>query len=380
MSPDPIKYVDIAAQYAQEKEELLPILETVLQSGQYVGGAEIEAFESEMAAFLSVKHCVALNSGTDALVLALAGLGIAAGDEVITQSNSFIASAAAIAHLGAAPVFADVLPDQSIDPASVREKITSRTKAIMPVHLTGRVGDMDELSDIARQNGLKIVEDAAQAIGSTWRGKMAGVLGDAAGFSAHPLKNLNALGDAGYLTTDIDACAETARLYRNHGMIDRNTVVRWGAVSRMDALQAAVLRYRLNRVSGIIERRQVNAARYRNTLDRNLVYFPEPRPYASDTFHTFVIQTDNRDGLAQHLKASGIDTAIHYPVPIHLQPAASSLNIRPGALPATERQAGRILTLPVHQHLSETDIDRVADAVNGFLRQQEASPEMEHNA
>jgi len=367
MSSGPIKYVDIAAQYEEEKDELLPIIETVLKSGAYVGGREIEAFEAEVTALLPVKHCVALNSGTDALILALAGLRIGPGDEVITQSNSFIASAAAIAHLGATPVFADVLPDQSIDPASVEDRITSRTKAIMPVHLTGRVGDMDAIGAIAKEHGLFIVEDAAQAIGSTWRGKQAGALGDAAAFSAHPLKNLNALGDAGYLTTNDDACADAARLYRNHGMIDRNTVVRWGSVSRMDAIQAAVLRYRLSRLPDIVARRQNNAALYRAKLNRERIYCPEPRDHAIDTFHTFVVQIDNRDSLAAHLRDEGIDTAIHYPVPIHLQPAAKHLGIEPGSLPRTEEQAGRILTLPIHQHLTEGDIERVVEAVNAFV-------------
>ncbi len=380
MSCNPIRYVDIAAQFDEQKGDLLPIIETVLKSGQYVGGLEIEAFETEMAAYLSVKHCIALNSGTDALILALAGLGIGTGDEVITQSNSFIASAAAIAHLGAKPVFADVLPDQSIDPSSIREMITARTKAVMPVHLTGRIGEMDEILAVARSHNLKVVEDAAQSIGSTWRGIRAGGLGDAAGFSAHPLKNLNALGDAGYLTTNDDACADTARLYRNHGMADRNTVVRWGSVSRMDALQAAVLRYRLKHLPDVIRKRQCNAARYRSQLDRSTVYFPNPRPHAEDTFHTFVIQTNNRDGLAAHLKANGIDSAIHYPVPIHRQPAAKSLTVSAGALPNTERQAGRILTLPIHQFLSEADIDRVAAAVNEFARQSDNTAEMEINA
>lgn len=366
MSASLIKYVDIAAQYAEEREELLPIIDEVLKSGGYVGGGVIEEFEADIAAYLSAKHCVALNSGTDALILALAGLGIGRGDEVITQSNSFIASAAAIAHVGAKPVFADVQPDQSIDPESVRSHITSRTKAIMPVHLTGRIGDMDTINQIADQHDLHVVEDAAQSIGSEWNGRKAGTLGDAAGFSAHPLKNLNAIGDAGYLVTDNDKCAETARLYRNHGMQDRNTVVRWGSVSRMDSIQAAVLRYRLTNLENVIAKRTANAARYRAGLDSRSVYFPEPRINAVDTFHTFVIQVDNRDGLAAFLKERGIASAIHYPVPIHLQPAATQLGCSVGDLSTTEEQAGRILTLPIHQYLTGSDIDRVIEAVNTF--------------
>lgn len=361
-----IAYVDLAAQYAEEREDLLPVVDRLLASGQYIGGEPVERLERRIAEMLGVAHCVALNSGTDALVFALHGLGIGPGDEVITQPNSFIASAAAIAHLGARPVFADVLPDQSIDPDAVERAITPRTKAVMPVHLTGRSCDMNRVNAVARKHGLFVVEDAAQAFLSTFDGKFCGTLGDVGCFSAHPLKNLNACGDAGFITTDRDDVARYAQLVRSHGLVDRNTVAFWGGVSRLDALQAAILDFRLGRAEGLIVRRERNAALYRSNLNRSKVRFPDPRPNCRDTYHTFVICVENRDGLIQHLKTLGIGTAIHYPIPIHLQAPGQELGHKLGDFPETEWQSERILSLPVHQNLSEAQVLQVCDAVNGF--------------
>lgn len=366
-NPPPVPYVDIGAQFQREKADLMPLIEEVLASGMYVGGPWTEKLEAALAKLCRAKHVVTLNSGTDALILALAGLGIGHGDEVITPPNSFVASTSVIAHVGATPVFADVLPDQNIDPDAVEKKITRKTKAIMAVHLTGRIAEMNRINEIARRHGLAVIEDAAQSIGSLYDGRPSGSLGDVGCFSAHPLKNLNACGDAGFLTTDRDEVAEFARHYRNHGLIDRNTVARFGSVSRMDQIQAAILHYRLGQLDEIIERRRANAALYRSLLDPNLAFSPPCRQIEFNTFHTFVIQVDHRDALQAHLAAKGIGTAIHYPVPIHLQPAAAYLGHKPGDFPVTEEQSRRIITLPVHQALSENDVRRVAAEVNGFL-------------
>ncbi|UUX48417.1 DegT/DnrJ/EryC1/StrS family aminotransferase [Nisaea acidiphila] len=366
-SPAPISYVDIGAQFAQERDELMPIIEDILKSGMYVGGPWNEKLEAALAKRCGTKHVVTLNSGTDALILALAALGIGHGDEVITPPNSFVASTAVIAHVGATPVFADVLPDQNIDPAEIEKKITPKTKAIMPVHLTGRIADMGPIREIAQRHGLAIIEDAAQSIGSLYDGVPSGALGDVGCFSAHPLKNLNACGDAGFLTTDRDDVAEYARLYRNHGLVDRNTVTRFGSVSRLDAIQAAILHFRLGSMDTVIENRRRNAALYRELLDPKLAFMPPCRDIEFNTFHTFVIQVDGRDALQAHLGEQGIGTAIHYPVPIHLQPAAEYLGHKAGDFPVTERQSQRILTLPVHQNMTEADVRRVADVVNRFL-------------
>lgn len=363
-----VPYVDIAAQFEEERAELMAVVERVLASGQYVGGAEIDALEAAIADYCGVGHCVALASGTDALMLALKVLGVGHGDEVITAPNSFIASAAAIVHVGARPVFVDVQDDQNIDPALIEAAITPRTRAIMPIHLTGRVAAMDRIAAIAARHGLAVVEDAAQAIGSRYDGRMSGSLGDIGCFSAHPLKNLSAVGDAGLLTTNDAAVADRIRRLRNHGLADRDTAVEWGLVSRLDTLKAAVLSYRLQGLPEIIERRRRNVAIYRQMLDPRHVFWPPCRDREYNSFHTFVVQVDRREALRAHLRDRGIDTAIHYPVPIHLQPAAADMGYNRGDFPIAEQQAARILTLPIHQSLGPNDITYVAEAVNDMHR------------
>lgn len=362
-----IPYVDIGAQYAEERDALITIFDRVMCQGQAVGGAEVELLERELAEFHGVKHVAALNSGTDALILGLVAMGIGSGDEVITPPNSFVASTAAVIKVGARPVFCDVLEDQNIDPTEIEAAITPRTKAIMPVHLTGRIAEMDPILAIAKRHGLMVIEDAAQAIGSRYRGRLAGTFGDIGCFSTHPLKNLNAVGDGGFIATDNDEFAETVSLLRNHGLADRNTVARFGTVSRMDTLQAAVLRYRLTRVDTVIERRRRNVALYHRLLDPALVFLPSEAPEDFIAYHTLVIQVDHRDALQAFLADRGVGTAIHYPIPIHLQPAAAALGYKGGDFPVCERQAGRILTLPIHPFLAERDIHVIASAVNQFL-------------
>jgi len=362
-----IPYVDLAAQYAEERAQLLPVIESVLAAGTYVGGEVIKRLEGKLAVLCRTKHAIMLNSGTDALILGMRVLGIGPGDEVITPPNSFVASTSAIVHLGAKPVFADVLPDQNIDPQRIAAAITPRTKAIMPVHLTGRVADMDPIMDLARQHGLLVIEDAAQSIGSTYRDRPAGSFGDVGCFSTHPLKNFNGVGDGGFMTTNRDDVAASVRLLRNHGLADRNTVKEFGFVSRMDTLTAAVLEFRLGRLDNIIQKRRANAARYRDQLDSPHVFIAPDRQIEFNTYHTFVIQTEQRDALRRHLTEQAIGTAIHYPVPIHLQPAANTLGYGRGDFPVAERQAERILTLPVNQSLTAMQIDRVGDTINRFF-------------
>jgi dTDP-4-amino-4,6-dideoxygalactose transaminase len=362
-----VPYVNMAAQWAEERDALLPIVERVLAEGHWVGGAAVAEFEAAAARLCGVAHAVALNSGTDALVLGMAALGIGPGDEVVTPPNSFIASTAAIVQLGARPVFVDVRDDQNIDPERIEDAITARTKAIMPVHLSGRVADMAPIMEIARRHGLWVVEDAAQSVGSRYDDRMSGSFGQVGCFSTHPLKNLNACGDGGFLTTDDEEIAEAVRALRNHGLVTRESVARFGQVSRMDSLQAAILSFRLGRLDDTIRRRRANAALYRERLDPELVFMPEDRGQEFNTYHTFVIQVDRRDELQAFLQAQGVGTAIHYPVPIHLQPASSGLGTRAGDFPVTERQAGRILALPINQTLSSDDIFYVADRVNEFF-------------
>ncbi|MBF0324287.1 MAG: DegT/DnrJ/EryC1/StrS family aminotransferase [Alphaproteobacteria bacterium] len=365
-----IPFVDLKAQFADEREALMPVVESCLATGAWVGGEAVERLEADLAARCGRAHAVALNSGTDALILGLKALGIGPGDEVITAPNSFIASAGAIIAVGAVPVFADVRPDQNIDPDAVAAAITPRTRAIMPVHLTGRVADMDAVTAIAARHNLAVVEDAAQSFGARYRGRPAGSFGHVGCFSAHPLKNLNAAGDAGFAVTDDAALAERMRRLRSHGLADRNSAPEWGLVSRMDALQAAILSFRLTRLAGVIERRRANATLYR----RHLAAVNAPcRDHEFNTFHLFVIQADDRDGLRSFLAEQGIATAIHYPIPIHLQPAAAGLGYGPGTFPECERQAARILSLPIHQFLTPEDIDFVCDGIIRFMAARGAS-------
>ena len=362
-----IRYVDMAAQFTEQRDEIMARVEAVLAEGKLVGGPDIELLEGEIAGFCGVAHAVALNSGTDALALGMAALGIGKGDEVILPPNSFIASAAAVATIGAVPVFADVRDDLNIDPEKVEAAITPRTKAIMAVHLTGRIADMAPLLDIAKRNDLLVVEDASQSFGSCYNDQLSGSFGDVGCFSAHPLKNFNAAGDSGFLTTDDGGLAEKVAKMRNHGLVGKGLSEAFGYVSRMDTIQAAILRYKLEVLPGVIERRRSNAAFYGELLKPEHVFTTPERDVEFNTYHTFVIQVDRRDELKAYLAERQISSAIHYPTPIHLQPAASHLGHKAGNFPVAERQAGRILSLPVHQNLGEGDVARVADTVNGFF-------------
>lgn len=363
-----INYVNLGAQWSEERDELLPILDEVLASGNYVGGEYVEKFERSVASYCGAKYCVALNSGTDALVCALIACGVRRGDHVITPPNSFIASTSAILHVGAIPTFVDVIDDQSIDVEKLLGAITPKTKAIMPVHLTGRMAKMDELVKIAKAHNLSVIEDSAQSIGSSYKGVLSGMYGDVGCFSAHPLKNLNACGDGGFVVTNDDAISQKIKLMRNHGLVDRNTVESFGYVSRLDSIQAAILSFRLSKLNLVIQKRRENASLYAALLDRDYAVFPKPDGNYYDSFHTFVVQVSARDELIDYLKAANIQTAIHYPIPIHLQPAAKMLGHKLGDFPKTEEQANKIITLPINQFLSDGEITYICENINKFYR------------
>lgn len=362
-----IPYVNLGAQFAEEKAELMPLIEAVLASGIHIGGPEVDALEQEVSAYLGARHVVSLNSGTDALVFGMIGSGIGPGDEVITPPNSFVASTAAIVRAGATPVFADVLSDGLIDPEAVAAAVTPRTVAIMPVHLWGAACDMDALQKIAERHHLAIIEDAAQAMGTKYRGRLAGSLGTVGCFSAHPLKIFNALGDAGFIATNSDDIAARVRLLRNHGLVDRNTVTEFGHVSRLDAVQAAVLRFRLGRLDAMIARRRINAEHYREFLKGAPILLPEEKPYEFNICVNFVAQCDRRDELQHYLSKRGVQTAVHYITPLHLQPAAKHLGYHRGQFPVTERLCATILALPANQSLSRDDIEYVSAEIRSFL-------------
>ena len=359
-----IKYINLSNQWIEERDDLLREIDKVLKSGEYIGGEAVDLFEKKTAQLCGVKHSIALNSGTDALIFGLASLGIKPGDEVITPPNSFIASTAAIVHIGAKPIFVDVAEDQNIDVNKIESLITKNTKAIMPVHLTGRMAEMDKLNLISEKYNIPVIEDAAQAIGSKYKMKPSGSWGKVACFSTHPLKNLNACGDGGFLVTDDDLIADNLRCIRNHGLISRGNSKRFGFVSRMDALQATILNYRIKKLDQVVNKRRYNASLYYKHLDQSRVFFPKKNIDLYNTYHTFVIQVEERDKLKDSLLQFGIETAIHYPIPIHLQPAACKLGYKKGDFPITESQSRKILTLPVNQFLTEDEILYICEHVN----------------
>jgi dTDP-4-amino-4,6-dideoxygalactose transaminase len=361
-----ISLIDLQQRFHEERTELLACVERVLASGQFVLTPELTKFEEKIAEYTGSKHCVGLNSGTDALMMGLMAMGITKGDEVITSPISFVASSGSIAHVGGTPVYADVLDDQNIDPAEIEKKITPRTKAIMPVHWTGRISDMHAIQQIADKHGLMIIEDSCQSMGATYHGQHGGTFGAVGVFSAHPLKALNATGDAGFMVSDDDAIVEKVRRYRNHGLVDRDTCLEYGVNSRLDVLQAEILLYRLGRLASITDRRRHNVNLYRELITAPEVFIPSCAAHEVNPFVMFLIQAERRDELKAHLESKGIQSLVYYGTPLHLQPAAKRYGYERGDFPIAERQADRVLALPHHQHLTKDEITEVAGEVNAF--------------
>lgn len=361
-----VPFVGLKEQYSDERQKILDIVESVFSRGTFVGLSQVEEFEAALSDYLAVQHVMGVGSGTDALYIALRCLGIGEDDEVITVANSHFSTVSAILHTGAVPVLADVRNDLNMDPESAESLISPKTKALLPVHLAGRPADIDGLLRVANRHGLKIIEDAAQSIGSKYKDRLTGTLGHVAAFSAHPLKNLNAAGDAGYLTANDPDIAEKIRRFRNNGLEGRETVTGWGTVSRLDVFQAALLTMRLETLDQVISKRRRHAEIYLNDLPE-LVETCPPADHEFHTYHNFVIQTDARDGLRDYLSGHGIATAIHYPTPIHLQPAARNGTLRHQDLAVTERQSARILSLPVHQYLTDDQIRYVIEKIRAFF-------------
>jgi dTDP-4-amino-4,6-dideoxygalactose transaminase len=371
MSPK-VPLLDLQAQYAPLREEILAALVRVCDSQRFIMGPEIEAFEEEMARMLGVRHAIAVSSGTDSLLLALMALDIKAGDEVVTSTYSFFATAGSIARLGAKPVLVDI--DETtfnLDPEQLSAAITPKTKAILPVHLFGLGADMDPILDIAARAYLPVIEDAAQAIGASYKSRLLGGLGAAGCFSFFPSKNLGAFGDAGLLTTNDDGLAKQAKLLRNHGMEPRYYHHIVGANFRMDALQAAVLRVKAPHLAEWTARRRANATRYRmlfrdaGLLDR--LTLPSEPPDRWHIFNQFVIRTADRDGLKAHLDERGIGTEIYYPVPFHLQPCFANLGHRRGDFPRAERAAAESLALPIYGELTAAQQEIVVAAIGDYV-------------
>jgi dTDP-4-amino-4,6-dideoxygalactose transaminase len=367
-----VPFVSLDRQYRGLRSELMAEFDRVCSSGIYVMGETLERFERDAAEFCGVRHAVGVGSGSDALFLALKALDIGQGDEVITCPNSFIATAWTIVAAGARPVFVDATDDYTIDPSRVEAAITPRTCAIMPVHLTGRPADMGAINDIASRHGLHVIEDAAQAIGARYRGRRVGGLGTVAGFSLHPLKNLGIYGDGGLLTTDRADVYERVLKLRNHGLRNRDECELWGFNSRLDAVQAGIAAIKLRHLDHWNARCRAIAATYRDGL-RDLVWTPaDADPYES-VYHNFIIRTDHRDALAAHLTSHGVETRVHYPVPIHLQQAALDLGYGAGDFPVTERHVKTMLSLPIYPELTDAEVRHVVDTIGDFFAARSAA-------
>jgi dTDP-4-amino-4,6-dideoxygalactose transaminase len=364
-----IPFVDLKAQYSGIKQEIDEAMSRVFDMCQFVLGDEVEAFEAEFAAYCQAKHAVGVNSGTSALHLALLAAGIKPGDEVITASFTFVATAAAIRYAGATPVFVDVDPRSlTIDAANIEAAITSRTKAIVPVHLYGQCADMGPLLEIARSHGLVVIEDAAQAHGAEYETRRAGSLGGLACFSFYPGKNLGAYGEGGAVTTNDPAYDKALRVLRDHGQTAKYHHEVIGYNYRLEGIQGAVLRVKLRHLDEWNDARRRLAALYRELLADAGVGLVEEMSYGKPVYHVFPILTDLRDAMAEHLKTTGIATGIHYPVPVHLQPAFANLGYRAGDLPVTERAARQTLSLPMYPELSKEDLSIVTQSVCGLKR------------
>lgn len=359
-----IPLVELAGQYRMLRDEILPAMDGVMSQAQFILGEDVTRFEEEFAAYCGARHCVGVASGLDALQLALRAVGVGPGDEVITAANTFIASALAITHAGATPVLADVRADDfNLDPEAVERAITPRTKAILPVHLYGQPARMDEIMDIARRHGLKVVEDACQAHGARYGAARAGAMGDAGCFSFYPGKNLGAYGDGGAVVTDDPQVAERLRLDRNYGSRVKYIHESAGHNSRLDTLQAAVLRIKLRRLDEWNARRRALADLYRELLADADVLLPVEMRGVEHVHHLFVIRHPERDRLLAELHARGIGAGVHYPVPIHEQAPYADIRTVPDGAPVATALSREILSLPLYPEMTEAQVAEVAEAV-----------------
>jgi dTDP-4-amino-4,6-dideoxygalactose transaminase len=366
MNPSPIPFVDLKSQYESIKEEIDGAIAQVISQTAFVGGAHLKNFEEAFAAFCGVKHCIGVGNGTDALFIAMKTLGIGPGDEVITAANSFIATSEAISATGARVVFVDIDPNTyNIDTAQIEKKITAKTKAIVPVHLYGQPADMDPILDIARRHNLKVVEDAAQAHGAIYKGRKIGSIGDMAGFSFYPGKNLGAYGDGGAILTNNDEWAEKARMIANHGRIDKYDHAIEGVNSRLDGLQAAILSVKLKHLPAWTEARRRNAYLYNRYLKDSGLITPAEIPDVKAVYHLYIVrvQKESRQKLQDHLQSEGIATGIHYPIALPNLQAYAWLGHSEQDFPEATQASREIVSLPMFPELTEEHIQYVAKSI-----------------
>jgi dTDP-4-amino-4,6-dideoxygalactose transaminase len=363
-----VPFLDLKASYLEIKDELDAAYHRVMDSGWYMLGREVQGFEEEFASFVGTKHCIGVGNGLEALQLILRGYGIGAGDEVIVPANTYIATWLAVSGAGAVPV--PVEPAErtfNLDARLVEAAITPKTKAILPVHLYGQTAEMDAINEVARRAGLRVIEDAAQAHGARWRGRRAGALGDAAGWSFYPTKNLGAYGDAGAITTDDDELAERVRLLRNYGSKEKYHNEVKGINSRLDELHAALLRVRLKHLDEWNARRARIAGMYLAGLIGTDLLLPEVATGAEPVWHLFVVRSRERERLQSYLKSAGVGTLVHYPIAPHLQKAYAEMGLPEGTYPITEAIHREVLSLPMGPQLSDEAVGRVVEVARSFM-------------
>lgn len=365
----PVPFLDLTAQYRELEAEWLAAIRATGGRGSFVLGPQVQAFEKEFAAYVGVRHAIGVANGTDSIFLSLRALGIGSGDEVVTTPFTFFASAETIDMVGATPVFADILPESfCLDPASVRKKITSKTKAILPVHIFGHPCAMDELLELAKQHKLAVIEDCAQAFGATHGGKAVGSMGDAGSFSFYPTKVLGCYGDGGMVTTDSDALNDRIRRLRNHGAVKPFVHVEIGMNSRLDEIQAALLRLKLRTVKNDIAGRQQVAARYTERLAGCAVKCPPLPKHGTHAFNLYTVRVPRqRDAVRQTLTEARIGTSQCYPQGLHLQEVYKRLGYKPGSLPVCEQATTETLSLPIYPGMPPAHIERVCEALRAAL-------------
>ena len=362
-----VPFVSIGKQYESLRSEFTKAFDEVGSSGQYIMGEILEEFEASFAEYCGTNFALGVANGSDALFLSLKAMDIGEGDEVITCPNSFIASAWVIEATKAKPVFVDCANDFNIDYTKIEDAISPKTKAILPIHLTGRPAPMTEIINIASHHNLYVLEDAAQAIGANYKGKRVGSLGDAAGFSLHPLKNLGIMGDGGVFTSSNKELYEKVKKLRNHGLKNRDECEIWGFNSRLDALQAKLATIKLNYIEKWNDRFKSIARFYKAELDELLIT-PTDKPHEDPVYHNFVIRVESRDKLMMFLLSEGIETKIHYPIPIHLQECAKNMNYVLGDFPKTELFADQMISLPIYPELTDDQVEMVTRAIKSYFK------------
>lgn len=360
--------VDLKSQYSLIKDKVEEGIKEVLTSGAYIGGPFVKNFEDKMKTYLNANHAIACANGTDALMIAMMALDIKPGDEVITTPFTFVATAETIALLGAKPVYVDITTEAyNIDPSKIEEKITAKTKAIIPVHIWGQSADMGPIMEIAKKHNIPVIEDNAQGVGATYGNQKCGAIGDLATISFYPAKNLGAYGDAGMIIAKTDELAEKVRMICNHGSKIRYYHEKLGVNSRLDAIQAQILSIKLDLLEDENEKRRGFAKLYNEKLSHEKITVPNYADYGTPIIHQYGILVDDRDGLIEHLKSQNIPNAIHYPIPLHLQPAFLDSDFPEGSLPISEKVASKVVNLPIHPYMTEAQIQYICDAILNFV-------------